>query len=327
MKVNDLAFLDIIYSKTLKTLNTNDVLRLREEGFVSLENLLSLLKGYDVVNCIYSNIKFNADLSIDDIFSCLTNCWFDELVNMCRSTMVSKEAISFVETYIVKHVITYLIMAIRYLRGESVRKPVVIIRCLEDIEGINTLSTLYDSLKLCKGINVRVLMDVLHKYRELRLVDIDVDTLYRQLMDSYWRYLLMYGKLLNPRHNLIRVLELLKDLESLNTLIRRKLILSEDLNDVMRRYDYSVFKILLKALQSDIPTYDVISSLLIYYHATTLLRYSPLSYDVLLHYLMLKEWEAIILSFIIYGLSYDLSTYVQKFLDFWVSAYASLKTY
>lgn len=318
---NDLALLSVIHLKALKSLSVGDLMRFKKAGVTTVEGLLLQIGGYDVASCIYSNVKLDTGLGIDAVFSALTRCWINGILGICKAVMASEKVTSFIRTYITKYLITYLVRSIRYIQGAAVGKPVTILGCLEDIDGINSVSKLYEMLRLCEDVNRKVLTDVLHWYREIKLADLNVSMLEMELTNSYWRHLIACGRLLQPQHNLLRVLRLLNEFRVVDMLIKKRLAMGEGVEDVMRKYDYSVFRDLVKPSLGNAMTYDITSSFLAYRYASSLLKYSPLSYDALLRYLVLKEWESMVISFIIYGLSHNLGTYLLEALSVWTNSH------
>ncbi len=321
MKLGDFSALCRLMMRYFKLLSVGDVRKIVELEVTGLDDVLAFLSGYDVARCVYGNVKLGMGLSIDDLFNELSMCWINELFDVLRTA--SPDLIKFVKTYLAKYAISALVRSIKYLQVGGVSKPRCVFECLEDgLRNVNEVFDVINVVRGCKEFESSVITSVLYRYADHKLEEVDLDLLEMELNERYWNCLVSESLKLKDSINLGRVIRILKDFHMFDTAFKRKSVSGEDVGDLFKRYDYSVYRPIIKSLNAGL--YDYIGYVFKYFYTTSILKYSPLSYDVVLLYMLGKEWEATFLSYLIYSFTNGLEpAYVKKSLGVLVDAYGS----
>jgi len=321
----DMVFLDRIKIRCVKVFSIKDLEKLTGVEDLKLSEFLDTLTKYDVGKCVHTQIKINGAATLDNIFKAVTNCWVDDLLK--EGELVSHKLMKFIKVYLSKYAITTVLECVKFLQGRVFKQPTVIFDELSGILSASNFSEVIEGVKLCKKCDASVVSNALYKYVGLRINEVSVSRLEGDLMDSYWRSLINEGVMLRQYVNLVRCLNFMKVLEEMDRELKRKLLVSEDVGDVLKRYDYSYYRYVGKHLQgaNAIEYYDYVIAALRYSFTSSALTYSSLSYDVVLYYVILKEWESLIITFLLYSLIKGLDyKYVSSILRRWVEAYVSL---
>ncbi|MEM2206225.1 MAG: V-type ATPase subunit [Sulfolobales archaeon] len=321
MRVGDFSALCELKLRCLKVLGIGDIRKVIESELTELNDVLTIVNDYDVVKCAYRNIKLEKGLDIELIFNELSRCWISELLGILDRA--SAELVEFVKTYLTKYAISALIRSIKYLQVGGVVRPKHVFKCLD--EGLLSSSSVEDVINVvrcCRDFNNSLITEVLYRYVNSKLEDVDVDSLEGELNKYYWDYLILVASRLKDSINLQYVLRILKGFHEFDVMLKRKLVLGEDISELSKRYDYASYKHVVRKLSID--SYDYMSNVFRYLHMVSILKYSPLSYDIVLCYMLMKEWEALTLSYIIYLFTNGLEpTYVKKSLKALVDVYGS----
>lgn len=320
MRVNDFSALSELRLRSLKVLNIRDVKKVIESEIATLNDFLTIINGYDVVKCLYDYIKLDERLSVNTIYTELCKCWINELLSIVGNA--SADLIKFVKTYLTKYAIYTLVDSIKYLQVGGFEKPRSVFKCLNELLNANDVSDVIEVLRSCKEFNNSILTEVLYSYINHKLDGIDLGRLEMEFNDRYWNNLISDCSKLVDSIKLRHVLLTLRDFHIFDTSFKRKSLRGEDTDELLRKYDYSIYRFVVRNL--NINLYDYVSNVFKYILTTSSLKYSPLSYDVLLHYLLIKEWEAITMSYVIYSFTNNLGqTYVKNSIKALVDAYGS----
>ncbi|MEM0453483.1 MAG: hypothetical protein QXO98_02350 [Sulfolobales archaeon] len=315
MRIEDFSALCDLKLRTLKVLSIKEVKKIIESEASEISDVLTLINGYYVVECIYKNIKLEEKLSINTIYNELCKCWVNDLITVISRASV--DLIKFVKAYITKYAIPTLIGTIKYVQTGGFERPKPIFKCLDDLSNINDVKDVIMVLRDCKEFDSKVLTEALYGYLNYKLDGIDLGRLEEELNEYYWNSLISECQKLVDSIYLKHALLILRSFHKFDTTLKRKLLLGEDITELSRKYDYSLYKSIVKDL--NINSYDYISNAFRYLRISSILKLSPLSYDIILYYLLMKEWETTIISYIIYGFTNNLEpTYVKDSLKFLV---------
>lgn len=321
MRVDDFSALCELKLRCLKVLGIEDIKKIIESETTELNDVLAITNDYDAVKCVYRNIKLDRGLDIELIFNELSRCWINELLSVLDRA--SARLTEFVRTYLVKYAISALIRSIKYLQVGGVVRPKYVFKCLDDgLLNSSNVEEVISVVRRCRDFNNSLITEVLYRYVDSKLEEVNVDSLEGELNKYYWDSLVLVASRLKDSINLQHVLRILKGFHEFDVMFKRKSVLGEDISELSKRYDYASYKYVVRKLSID--SYDYISNAFKYLYMTSILKYSPLNYDIVLYYMLMKEWEALTLSYIIYVFTNHLEpTYVKKSLRALVDVYGS----
>ena len=126
------------------------------------------------------------------------------------------------------------------------------------------------------------------------------------------------SKKLRPSLKLSSCLRIIQLTSKLEKEVRRAVINKEDISSVLRKVP-AVISNAIVAAQESIQELDVLFNVIKYMYCISELTFSPLSYDTALNYLLVKEWEAFLISFITYLITqgYDKEYILEKIGRWW----------
>ncbi len=321
MNINDFSALCELRIRCLKVVDVKDVKKIIESEVTNVGDVLTSISSYDAVEYVYSNVKLDRGLDVEAVFNELSSYWINELFNVLK--IASADLVRFVKTYLTRYVVPQLIRGIKYLQVGSSGRPKHIFKCLD--YGLSSVSDVNDIIKVvrgCREFDSAIVTEVLRSYADQELDEVDVRRLEKELDENYWSRLIVESYNLKGSINLHYAVRLLRDFHRFDMIFKQKSILGEDVSDLLKLYDYSIYRKIVRDLSID--SYDYVSNMFKYLYISSILKYSPLSYDTLLYYMLAKEWEAITLSYIIYVFTNRLDpTYVRKSLKALVDVYGS----
>ncbi|MCD6428760.1 MAG: V-type ATPase subunit [Desulfurococcales archaeon] len=325
MTASDLKFIEMVKARIHRCLLPSALPKITSTNLSDLGSFITFLISYDVSKCIQTYIKLDERVGINSIFSALSNCWMDELKKIIRLAHPSQKLKQFIEMYLSKFEISELINALRERdfidkKHYYFLKPEVLSR----ISYARSVSDLINVLKEVRRPYTRLFIDVLSKFSNLGLSELDVGTVERMVYERYWRELSEISRKLHPSHKLASSLRIIQLTSKLEKEVRRAVVNKEDISSVLRKVP-AVVSNAIAAAQGSTQELDIVFNVIRYMYCINELTFSPLSYDVVLNYLLVKEWESFLISFVTYLITQGFDKeYILERLSRWWKVYEYL---
>ncbi|RLG76669.1 MAG: hypothetical protein DRO14_03615, partial [Thermoprotei archaeon] len=212
----------------------------------------------------------------------------------------SRRLRQFIEMYLSRFGIVELVNALR--EWDSIDKKHYYFlksEVLNRISYAHSVSDLINVLKDVRSPYARIFIDVLSKFSNLGLSELDVSTVEKMVYERYWRKLSEISRKLHPSLKLAACLRIIQLSSRLERDVRRAIISKEDVSSVLRKVPAVISNAII-ATQESVQELDIMFNVIRYMYCINELMFSPLSYDVVLNYLLIKEWESFLVSFITY---------------------------
>lgn len=300
MTASDLKFIEMIKARIHRCLLPNTLPKILSTNLSDLDSFITFLVSYDVSKCIQTYVKLDEKVSIDSIFSALNSCWMDELKRIISLAHPSRRLRQFIEMYLSRFGIVELVNALR--EWDSIDKKHYYFlksEVLNRISYAHSVSDLINVLKDVRSPYARIFIDVLSKFSNLGLSELDVSTVEKMVYERYWRKLSEISRKLHPSLKLAACLRIIQLSSRLERDVRRAIISKEDVSSVLRKVPAVISNAII-ATQESVQELDIMFNVIRYMYCINELMFSPLSYDVVLNYLLIKEWESFLVSFITY---------------------------
>jgi hypothetical protein len=269
-------------------------------GLGNINDFISFVMQLDLGKCIQSHIKLDEQLGFNDIYLPIMKCWQTFLKELMGKLNISKEGIHFINAYLSKYGLTSVVSTLKLKRLMKTSLPFD--SNLSDlILSMKYVNELADHLRRKKEIDSEILRNTLSKFPNVKLSELDSYALERTLLSKYWDKVIELGRKTKPKVSLMQCLNKLRKLNEIEIDLRSALIKGEDIEHLMKSLTSSEASILRSALPHGWEDVDVAFSVLRIGSCHSKLKYSPPSYDKVLHFLIIKEWESIISSYIIYS--------------------------
>ncbi len=285
------------------------------------ENILRDL-NCDVLTCLQS-IRVREIKTAIDIYNEVLKCWIDDLHSLIELTSPSENLKEFMYTYVERFRIAEVLDAIREVSTDRLDGKHYV---LTDINALNltpsrTVREFLEDLKSLYPRTYKILSKVLMNYINSPLKELNLEVIEENVWRSLWSLLSSMTLKLRPHIKLHLVVNHLRDMELLELLMRRAYLKGEDLSTYLSGKKPLITNIISQVIQRSPIDFDTALHIIKYAYSINELRYSPLSYDKALEYLLAKEWEAHIVSHLIYILDNLGSEYLVKSIVSWWSWY------
>ncbi len=325
MTASDLKFIEMVKARIHKCLLPSTLPKITSTNLSDLGSFITFLVSYDVSKCIQTYIKLDEKVSLNSIFSALNSCWMDELKKIIGLAHPSRRLREFIEMYLSRFEIDELMNTLKERdfidkKHYYFLKPEVLGR----ISYARSVSDLINVLKEVRRPYTRIFIDVLSKFSNLGLSELNIGTVERMVYERYWRKLSEVSKKLHPSHKLASSLRIIQLASKLEKEVRMAVINKEDVSSVLRKVP-AVISNAIVAAQGSMQELDIVFNVIKYMYCISELTFSPLSYDVVLNYLLIKEWESFLVSFTTYLITQGFDKeYILERLGRWWKVYEYL---
>lgn len=320
VSVNDEIFFNHIKIRTHRTLHPENVGRINELVTYTFPGLLSALQSFEISSCVGRELRSDLPLSRTLIYSKLLKCWESDLRNMIRLIKPSENVVNLIDLYISKYVINDLTGIISTGLKEITYLDTSIAESLKTAKEVSEIISIMSK----KGFMSEVISAILGKYRRIKISELDVGEFSRKLSVSYFRSLENTLKKLNVSSYGLRCVEFLKEFEGVKPSLRKTLLEGGDLRAVVTMLTQKQREIILRASKNT-HDFEYVLSVLSTHFCHNVLKPLPVSADTLLDYLLLKDFEFSLLSYVVYlinsGYSPDL---IKGEVGRWLGLYESI---
>lgn len=318
--VNDEIFFNHVKLRSHKTLSPENLRRINELAIYTFPGLLSALQGFEISSCVSRELRSNLPMSRTTVYSKLLKCWENELRDEIRLIKPSEKVVNVIDLYIGKYVISDLIGVV----SAGVKETIHLDTSITEFLGVDKEVGEVISVISKKGFAYDVISSVLREYRKVKIRELDVGEFSRKLSTSYFKSLKNTLKELNVSSYGLRCVEFLEEFDEVKPRLRRALIEGGDLRSMATVLTQKQREIVLKTSR-DVHEFEYVLSVLSTHFCHSMLKSLPVSADTLLDYLLLKEVEFSILSYVIYlvnsGYSPDL---IKEEIGRWLRLYESI---
>ncbi len=316
----DEAFLSRVRLKSYKVLTPDKLRYLSTSKIGSLTELLTVLQGLDVVSCLQSEFKVGEQLPLDITYMKLIACWVNDLRKLIELFKPSSKVVDFTEAYVSKYFAYEFITALT--EGYSYRAVFL----SEEIQNaISQSNYVYEILSRVGKLNKQfptIVKDVLVKYREKRLKDLDRYLLLVEYEEMLYNRLTRILKDLHADPYAFECLNKIRSISLSKAVIREAFVRKEALKE-LTSFSVKERASLEKVMALNNPhLLEEVLAFLPFLSCEKSLRTLPLGYADLLHFLILKDWESLILSNVVYiiNLGYGPENVVESFKR-WLEVY------
>ncbi len=295
VEVSDEVFLNYVKIRSHKTLRPDNVKRINELITYTFPSLLSALQGFEVSSCLSRELRSALPLPQTTIYSKLLKCWESELRDRIRLIKPSEKVVEVLDLYISKYVTNDLVGVISTGLTETTYLEAQVVESLKTAKEVGEITSLLARRKLLS----KSMSSVLKEYRKLKISEVDVNELSRKLRASYFKRLEDVFRGLNASSYGLRCVEFLKEFEELKQALRKALIGGGDLRIAATKLTQKQRDVVLKA-SKNAHDFEYVLAVLPLHFCHNMLKSLPVSVDTLLDYLLLKEFEFSVLSYVIY---------------------------
>jgi len=324
MDEKDNKFLIMIKLKIDKTFNLERALVVKDKTPHNIDEFENILKDLncEVLACLQS-IRVREVKTAIDIYNEVLKCWINDLHSLVELTTPSENLKGFMYTYVERFRISEVLDALREVSTDRLDERHYV---LTDINVLNltpsrTVREFLEDLKFLYPRTYKILSKVLMNYINTPLKELNLRVVEENVWRSFWSLLSSMALKLRPHIKLRLVVNHLRDTELLELLMRRAYLKGEDLSTYLSGKKPLVTDIVSQAIQRSLIDFDTALHIIKYAYSINELKYSPLSYDKALEYLLAKEWEAHIVSHLIYILENLGSEYLIRSINSWWSWY------
>gem|GEM_PF-998126 len=323
VEISDEIFFNYVKIRSHKTLRPDSVKSINELITYTFPSLLSALQGFEVSSCLSRELRSALPLPQTTIYSKLLKCWENDLRNKVRLIKPSKKVIEVIDLYISKYVANDLIGVISSGLTETTYLEAPVVESIKKFKTTNEVGDIISLLSRRKLLNEFMSL-VLKEYRKLKISELDVDELSRKLRASYFKRLEDILTELDVSPYGLRCVEFLKEFEELKQALRKALMGGEDLRLVTTKLTQKQREVVLKASKNT-HDFEYVLAVLPLHFCHNMLKSLPVSVDTLLDYLLLKEFEFSILSYVIYLINTGYSPeLIREEVGGWLRLYESI---
>ena len=297
----DLNVIEALKIRLCKAISPDAILALSSTSISNLEAFITFLAPYDVSSCIQLSLKLDEKVGLGKLFSVMNMCWIESVRNLLKLIQPSRALKEFIHMYIGKFELVELLNLLKEVRVsiDPTHFYFLTSSIIDEASGVRKVSDFIDLLRAHPSIVSRIVADALRGFEDLSLTDIDAYAIERHAHQKYWDSLIVRAHGLKPQVKLVPCLRHLKVVTMIEGSVRRSLIAGEDplkvLVGVPSRVATVVETCIHKAFELDIAFES-----LKYLYCFNELKYSPPSYDVVLNYMVVKEFESRFVSYITY---------------------------
>jgi len=300
MSTIDLKFIEVLKTRMHRCLLPNSLPKITSTHVSDLGSFITFLVSYDISKCFQSYVKPDEKVSINRIFSALSNCWVNELKRVIDLTHTSHKLREFIEVYLSRFELSEFINVLR--EWELINKEHYYFLKAEVLGKVSYARSVSDLISILKEVRrpwSHLFIYVLSKFSNLSLGDLNVSTVEELVYERFWRDLTATSRKLNPKIKLASCLRTIQMVSKLEREVRRAIINKEEVSGVLRKVP-AVISSAVEAARASSQELDTLFGAIKYMYCINELMFSPLSYDTVLNYLLIKEWESFLISFITY---------------------------
>lgn len=292
--VNDELFFNHVELHLHKTLSPSLAGRLSGLVTPTFADFLAAIRNLEIGSCVAREIYSGSPVPRLTVYSRLLKCWEEFVRDEIRLIRPSGNVVRLFDLHMVRYVLDDLtgilsagVEEVVYLNPQTV----------EALKSVGDVDGLLSALRGC--VDVGFISKTFGKYRGFRVSDLDLHRVVEELISSYFRE---FKKTLEVLGVSTRGLECVGYMERFGRLrhsLRRVLREGGDLASVLTSLTPRQREVLVKS-SSDIHALELLLATLPIVSCHSLLRSVPPSAETLLHYLLVKDWELLTLSQVIY---------------------------
>ncbi len=284
--MNDLKFLSKVKLYIDKTLTPKYVVNIRDHLINTASDLISIINGYNVLQCIQRTIKID-DLPLSDaIYENLMKCWFEDLIKTARLIGVSEGLSQIINIYMTHYALNAFFYSL--LCKEIPQYP-VLHEVSEAVQKSETVDNVVREFNKMRTPGLKNLSQLLTAYSGLKLRDLNLYNVYNELQRKVWS---MLSDLFRDVPGAVKCI----------SCIMKYGLLAAEIRKTGNASVLANFHLSEKAI-SDISSNPFLLEL--FFHLASLtccnraLAFEPLTKGTLLRYLLLKEWESLFISYLL----------------------------
>lgn len=317
---NDEIFFNRIKIRSHKTLYPENMKRINELATYTFPGLLSALQGFEASSCVSRELRSGLALSRTATYSKLLKCWESDLRNTIRLIKPSKDVVSLIDLYVGKYVINDLIGIIGTGLKETTYLDTHVVESLKTAKEVSEVISMMSK----RGLMSEVLSSVLEEYRKLKISELNVSELSRKLSLSYFRSLENSLRRLSVSSYGLRCVKFLSEFEEVRHSLRKALLEGGDLRAVATTLTQKQREVVFRTSKNT-HDFEYVLSVLPTHFCHSMLKSLPVSVDTLLDYLLLKEVEFSLLSYVIYLINSEYSPdLIKEEVRRWLRLYESI---
>lgn len=292
---SDEIFFNRVKIRSHRTLHPENMKKINELVTYTFPGLLSALQGFEAGSCVSRELRSGLALSRTATYSKLLKCWESDLRNTMRLIKPSKDVVSLVDLYMSKYVINDLTGIIGAGLEEATYLDTHAVESLKTVKEVSEVISVMSK----RGLMNEVLYPVLSEYRKLKIGELDVSELSRKLSSSYFRSVENSLRKLGVSTYGLKCVEFLSEFEEAKHLLRKTLLEGGDLRVVATKLTQKQREVLFRTSKNT-HDFEYVLSVLPTHFCHSMFKSLPVSVDTLLDYLLLKEVEFSLLSYVIY---------------------------
>lgn len=292
--VNDELFFNHVKLHLHKTLSPSLAGKFSELAAPTFADFLASIQNLEISSCVVREIGGEFPMPRLTIFSRLLKCWEESVKSEIRLIKPSDNVSRLLGLHIGRYVLNDLTEVLSAGVEETAYLSPQTVNALKSVGDVNGL------LSVLRGsVDAGFIVETLGKYRSSRVGDLDFHRLSEELSSSYFREFRGVLEVLGISTRGLECVSCMERFERLRHGLRRVLRERGDLAGVLTSLTPRQREVLIHS-SSDPHTLEFLLSTLPIVSCHNLLRSVPPSAETVLHYLLIKDWELLTLSQVIY---------------------------
>ncbi len=315
--INDLKFLSKIKLYTDRTLTLKSLAVLGSQKISSVSELASALTEFHIIECVQRRLRLDNLPQQDVIYERLLLCWISDLRHDIEIIQPSESLVKVFNAFMNKYTINALFYSLLN-KGMEITNYPVMSSIAEAVRKAKNTNDLLGNLSSLKREDTEVLKEVMQKYLGTPLSELNPYKLYSEAIHQYFQLL---EKVTGPNDPKITAcLSHMKLINELSSAVRRKAS-AEVLSKLLNRLPLKEGTAIRDNLEDHFRLELLLESSLMNY-CSNVLSTQIFSKGTLLRYLIWKDWETKVITFLLSSLKLGYGgTYLRDVIDILVRTY------
>ncbi len=265
------------------------------------------LSRYAIARCLEGRVGSRlGELTYSEVHAEALKCWVEELSSIMELTSPDDVYRKFVATYVSRHEVRELINVLKQLKVGSKLGGLELIgsEVLGRLEGVATVPQVVSVLRELRTDASKLVADALLEQVEAGVKDVNLEALESRVREAFWRRLDGLASSILSKNKLSKCLRVLRTLDSIEQRVRAAFLEEGEVVAAAGKAEPLILDALDKA--TDVGDVDAIIQAVRLKACFDELKYSPLSADIMMPYLVGREFEVNVISFVIHAASLGL---------------------
>lgn len=319
--INDTKFLGTLKLRLGRTIYPKYLNHLSTANVNTVTDFITLLSGMDVSLCIQKELKLDSLPGLDQIYGKLLSCWIKSLENLTRTINPSEKIKEVMYTYLSKYVINAVFYSLLN-RATKVELPYPLNQEISYVVAESKdFMELSSRLKKLRRNDIALVVETLMNYSRKRIEEVSPYVVLNEAYSEYWKKLMETLDKAGASRRVLDCVEKARVLNQVSHSVRKALATGQDYVKALGLLNPKEQELIGRA-GKDLSRLEATFSFLGVAHCDNNLALLPLGVGTLLHYLILKDWETLFVSHVLYSLKMGYRyEYIKRLIERWLWVY------